>query len=112
MPGSKGERRYAWAWIGTASDRHFLLIRRSLSKPSELAYFYCYVPEHTPATLSTLVTRWYYHRTRPRKDASHSRACALSRPSGIASAAASRMVRARAASPAENRHRAPATARR
>lgn len=61
-PGSKGERRYAWAWIGTTSDRHFLLIRRSLSKPSELAYFYCHVPEHTPATLGVLVAmtgrRW------------------------------------------------------
>jgi len=61
-PGSKGERRYAWAWLATASDRHFLLIRRSLSKPTELAYFYCYVPEHTPATLGVLVAvtgrRW------------------------------------------------------
>ncbi len=61
-PGSKGERRYAWAWIGTASPRHFLLIRRSLSKPTELAYFYCYVPEPTPATLGVLVAvtgrRW------------------------------------------------------
>jgi SRSO17 transposase len=54
-PGSKGERRYAWAWIGTASDRHFLLIRRSLNKPTELAYFYCHVPQHTPATLGVLV---------------------------------------------------------
>jgi SRSO17 transposase len=61
-PGSKGERRYAWAWLATASDRHFLLIRRSLSRPTELAYFYCYVPEHTPATLGVLVAvtgrRW------------------------------------------------------
>jgi SRSO17 transposase len=61
-PGSKGERRYAWAWIGTASDRHFLLIRRSLSKPGELAYFYCHVPQHLPATLGVLVAvtgrRW------------------------------------------------------
>jgi SRSO17 transposase len=61
-PGSKGERRYAWAWLATASDRHFLLIRRSLSKPTDLAYFYCYVPEHTPATLGVLVAvtgrRW------------------------------------------------------
>ena len=40
-PGSKGDRRYAWAWLGTASPRHYLLIRRSLSKPTELAYFYC-----------------------------------------------------------------------
>jgi SRSO17 transposase len=61
-PGSKGDRRYAWAWLATTSSRHFLLIRRSLSKPSELAYFYCYVPEHRPATLGALVTvtgrRW------------------------------------------------------
>ena len=61
-PGSKGERRYAWAWLATASDRHFLLIRRSLSKPTDLAYFYCYVPEHAPATLGVLVAvtgrRW------------------------------------------------------
>lgn len=47
-PGSKGERRYAFAWLGTASPRHFLLIRRSLSKPSDLAYLYCYVPDHVP----------------------------------------------------------------
>lgn len=61
-PGSKGERRYRWAWIATTSDRHFLLIRRSLSKPSEVAYFYCHVPAHIPATLGVLVAvtgqRW------------------------------------------------------
>jgi hypothetical protein len=61
-PGSKGERHYAFAWLGTASPRHFLLIRRSLTKPTELAYFYCYVPDHVPATLGTLVAvtgrRW------------------------------------------------------
>jgi len=61
-PGSKGERRYAWAWIGTRSRRHFLLIRRSLSAPNELAYFFCFVPDHQPATLGVLVTvtgrRW------------------------------------------------------
>jgi hypothetical protein len=56
------ERRYAWAWLATASPRHFLLVRRSLTKPTDLAYFYCYVPEHTPATLGVLVAvtgqRW------------------------------------------------------
>lgn len=61
-PGSKGERRYAWAWIATTSPRHFLLIRRSLSTPTELAYFYCFVPAHLPATLNVLVAvtgrRW------------------------------------------------------
>jgi hypothetical protein len=54
-PGSKGERRYAFAWLSTTSPRHFLLIRRSLAKPAEVAYFYCYVPEHRPATLGVLV---------------------------------------------------------
>jgi SRSO17 transposase len=61
-PGSKGDRRYAWAWIATADHRHYLLIRRSLAKPTELAYFTCWVPEHIPATLTTLVAvtgqRW------------------------------------------------------
>jgi SRSO17 transposase len=61
-PGSKGERRYAWAWVGTASPRHFLLIRRSLTNPDDLAYFHCFVPDHLPATLGVLVTvtgrRW------------------------------------------------------
>jgi SRSO17 transposase len=61
-PGSKGERRYAFAWLATASPRHFLLIRRSLNNPTEVAYFFCYVPDHVPATLAVLVTvsgrRW------------------------------------------------------
>lgn len=61
-PGSKGERRYAWAWLCTASPRHFLLMRRSLTKPSEVAHFFCFLPEHTPATLGVLVAvagrRW------------------------------------------------------
>ena len=61
-PGSKGDRCYTWAWLGTASPRHFLLIRRSLTKPTDLAYFYCYVSDHVPATLATLVAvtgqRW------------------------------------------------------
>ena len=42
--GSKGERWYAWAWLGTASPRHSLLVRRHL-KTCELAFHYCFVPE-------------------------------------------------------------------
>jgi SRSO17 transposase len=42
--GSKGDRWYAWAWIGTASPEHQLLIRRHL-KTGELAFHYCFVPE-------------------------------------------------------------------
>ena len=61
-PGSKGDRRYAFAWLATSSRRHYLLIRRSLTRPSDVAYFYCHVPEHVPATLGVLVAvagrRW------------------------------------------------------
>jgi SRSO17 transposase len=42
--GSKGERWHAWAWTGTASPRHHLLVRRHL-KTGELAFHYCWVPE-------------------------------------------------------------------
>jgi SRSO17 transposase len=42
--GSKGGRWYAWAWIGTGSPRHSLLVRRHL-RTGELAFHYCYVPE-------------------------------------------------------------------
>jgi SRSO17 transposase len=49
--GSKGQRWYAWAWLGTASPRHHLLIRRHLTT-GELAYHYCYLPEGQPASPS------------------------------------------------------------
>lgn len=50
--GSKGERDYAWAWIGTAS----LLVRRSVSDPNDLAYFSYYSPPgRPPASLAALV---------------------------------------------------------
>ena len=61
VPGSKGDRSYAWAWVGTTSPRHFLLIRRH-HLSGELAYHYCYVPPGRPVTLATLVAvaclRW------------------------------------------------------
>jgi hypothetical protein len=47
--GSKGERWYGWAWLGTISPRHHLLIRRHL-RSGELAYHYCYLPEGQPAS--------------------------------------------------------------
>jgi SRSO17 transposase len=57
--GSKGERLYAWAWIGTADPRRHLLIRRSLIPNAkgvrELAFYLCFVPEGRPATLRTLI---------------------------------------------------------
>jgi SRSO17 transposase len=54
-PGSKGDRTYAWAWIATASPRHHLLVRRNLNDPTDQAYFYCYLPEGRPATLSAII---------------------------------------------------------
>jgi len=54
VTGSKGERAYAWAWMATASTRHYLLIRKHLST-GELAYHYCYLPPGRPATLMMLV---------------------------------------------------------
>jgi hypothetical protein len=52
--GSKGERWYAWAWIGTASPRHSLLVRRHL-KTGELAFRYCYVPDGQLASKARLI---------------------------------------------------------
>jgi SRSO17 transposase len=61
-PGCKGHRDYAWAWAATASPRHRVLIRRSLTDPDDLAFFYTHVPEGRPVTLAILVTvtgmRW------------------------------------------------------
>jgi SRSO17 transposase len=59
--GSKGERDYAWAWLATASPRHWLLIRRHLGT-GECAYHYCHVPQGQPVSLHRLITaaglRW------------------------------------------------------
>ena len=52
--GSKGDRWYAWAWTGTASPRHHLLVRRHL-QTGELAFHYCYVPEGQLLTKARLI---------------------------------------------------------
>jgi len=48
--GTKGERLYAWARIrinGPAeTGEHWLLARRSLKDPTDLAYFICHTPEN------------------------------------------------------------------
>jgi len=54
-PGCKGHRDYEWAWIGTCSPWHHVLIRRSLSDPSELAFFYCHAPAGRPVSLPVLI---------------------------------------------------------
>ncbi|MEO5875949.1 MAG: IS701 family transposase, partial [Streptosporangiaceae bacterium] len=57
--GSKGERRYSWAWFGTADPRRHLLIRRSLTANDkgirELAFYLCFAPEGRPVTLQILI---------------------------------------------------------
>ncbi|RAX49206.1 IS701 family transposase [Arthrobacter sp. AQ5-05] len=49
--GTKGERLYAWSRIrinGPAeTGEHWLLARRSLKDPADLAYFICHAPENT-----------------------------------------------------------------
>jgi SRSO17 transposase len=52
--GSKGERWYAWAWLGTASRHHYLLIRRHVTT-GELAFHYCHVPGGQPVTKTRLI---------------------------------------------------------
>jgi len=52
--GSKGDRWYGWAWLATASPRHYLLVRRHI-RTGELAFHYCYVPEGQVLTLTRLV---------------------------------------------------------
>jgi SRSO17 transposase len=63
--GTKGERLFDWAilpWMqgGSVDGRHWLLIRRCLDDPCELAYYLVWAPLHTP--LCTMVqaigARW------------------------------------------------------
>ena len=53
--GCKGHRDYAWAWAGTSSPRHWVLIRRSLTDPDDLAFFYCHAPAGRPVSLPVLI---------------------------------------------------------
>jgi hypothetical protein len=71
--GSKGARWYGWAWLATASARHYLLIRRNLAT-GELAFCFCYIPGGQPVSLTRLIRaaglRWpvevghRWHRSR------------------------------------------------
>jgi SRSO17 transposase len=63
--GSQGPRLYDWAWLrlpyaGAPDTAHWLLARRSLSDPTDIAYYRAFGPADTP--LSELVrvagTRW------------------------------------------------------
>lgn len=60
--GAKGHRFYDWAWItlGEHGPHDWLLVRRSISDPTELAFYRCWVTG--PVALPTLVrvagARW------------------------------------------------------
>jgi SRSO17 transposase len=63
--GAKGPRLYDWAWArlfrpGWPGWEHWLLVRRTIRQPEELAYYVVYSPEGTP--LASLVrvagSRW------------------------------------------------------
>lgn len=53
--GAKGPRVYDWAMVATVSPNHALLIRRSTTKPDDVAYFYAFVPSGQALTLPRLV---------------------------------------------------------
>ncbi len=64
--GTKGERLFDWARLpvvqaGVADGRHWLLVRRCLDDPNELAYYLVWAPPDTP--LPTMVQavggRWH-----------------------------------------------------
>ena len=60
--GTKGPRLADWALAGTASPRHFLLIRRLISRPDQLTFYLCYAPPGRPATMTYFIAiagrRW------------------------------------------------------
>jgi hypothetical protein len=68
MEGAKGQRYYDWACFGVrvkdedpaAGFAHTLLIRRSISDPTDVAYFLVHVPVRTPVAVMVAVAgvRW------------------------------------------------------
>jgi SRSO17 transposase len=58
--GAKGPRLYDWALIDTTSPAHRLLIRRSLTDPSQLAYFICHSQADVPLheLVAVVGVRW------------------------------------------------------
>jgi hypothetical protein len=51
----QGPRFSGWALTATASARHFLLTRRLLSRPDHPAFYLCWTPEETPATMTLTI---------------------------------------------------------
>jgi len=64
-PGSKGHRLYDWLLLDPGTGEHLLLVRRSISTPTELAYYICHT--RRPVPLAELVgvaeSRWGVEET-------------------------------------------------
>jgi SRSO17 transposase len=63
--GTKGERLFDWAILpllhrGTVDGRHFLVVRRCLDDPSELAYYLVFAPLNAPLPIivQAIGARW------------------------------------------------------
>jgi SRSO17 transposase len=58
--GAKGRRWYDWALFATDRPEISLLVRRSVSRPSELAFYLCHTPQPVPLAVLAKVagTRW------------------------------------------------------
>lgn len=54
--GSKGRHNFDWALVATDDPHEVLLIRRLTSRPDQLAYFPCHMPDPAPARLPYLAT--------------------------------------------------------
>ena len=64
--GSKGQRLYDWLLLDPGTDdQHLLLVRRSISKPSELAYYICHFSRPVPVAELVRVAgaRWGVEET-------------------------------------------------
>lgn len=64
--GTKGERLFDWARLpvvqaGVADGRHFLVVRRCLDDPTELAYYLVWAPPDTslPLMVQAIGARWH-----------------------------------------------------
>lgn len=64
--GTKGERLFGWARLpvvhaGTVNGRHWLLVRRCLDDPNEVAYFFVWAPADTtlPIMVQAIGARWH-----------------------------------------------------
>jgi SRSO17 transposase len=64
--GTKGERLFDWARLplmsaGEADGRHWLVVRRCLDEPHELAYYLVWAPAETPLPLmvQAIGARWH-----------------------------------------------------